>query len=105
MNLFKKTIISLLAMLPLGAISYAAEFEQHVDANKVDIKAEFERRLLDYELPQKYYDFLQRQNIQSLDELVTDENQAQYRRLLEEFEKDSAILMAVGGTISFGGTF
>lgn len=106
MNLFKKTIISLLAMLPLGAISYAAEFESKVENNKADIKSEFERRLLEDELPQKYYDYLQRQNILNMDELVDGKNQEHYLRLLKEFEKDiGSAVMATSGAISIGGTF
>lgn len=106
MNLFKKTIISLLAMLPFGAIAYAAEFESNVDVGIGDVQAEFERRLLDHELPEKYYNYLQRQNIVSLDELVADRNHAHYLRLLEEFEKDIENgIMASSGAISIGGTF
>lgn len=106
MNLFKKTVISLLAMLPLGAVSYAAEFENKVDVNKADIQAEFERRLLDYELPSKYYNYLQRQSIESLDDLVADKNHAHYLRMLKEFEKDiQGGVMASSGAISIGGTF
>lgn len=106
MSLFKKTVISLLAILPLGAISYAAEFENNIETNKADIKSEFERRLLEDELPQKYYDYLQRQNILNMDELVDGKNQEHYLRLLKEFEKDiGSAVMATSGAISIGGTF
>jgi len=107
MSPFKKVLLSLLSMLPLGSISYAADFESSVDMNKaVNVQEEFEIRLERNELPEKYYNYLGQQNILSMDDLVSERNLEHYRKMLKEFELDIKNgVYAAGGAISIGGTF
>lgn len=107
MNIFKKTILSLLSTLPLGAISHAAEFEKNVDMSKwTNVQTEFEQRLQANELPEKYYNYLSQQNIIDMDELTAERNHSHYQRLLKEFQLDLQHgVYAASGAISIGGTF
>lgn len=107
MSPFKKIILSVLSALPLGSISYAADFQNSVDVKEItNVQQEFEARLQANELPEKYYNYLGQLNILSMDELVAERNLEHYRKMLKEFELDiQSGVMAAGGAISIGGTF
>ena len=58
----KKVLLSIIATLPLGAISYAADYERNVEVPDVgDLAVEFEEELLQFSLPNKYYDYMEKQ--------------------------------------------
>lgn len=100
----RKLILSLLAILPISSIAFAADFQ----LNKVDepkcpeeIEDEFLQRLEDQQLPLKYYRFLRDHKIKSTEELLSEENEKLRKRLIEEYNKDYVAPMArESGTIS-----
>lgn len=108
MNPLRKILLTLLAALPLGAVSYAADFENQIDMSQwtpEQIKAEFDYRLQAHELPEKYYEYLNKLGIVSVDELVAARNYNYYQRMLREFKLDHQIgVYAASGTLSIGTT-
>lgn len=108
MNVLRKILLTLLATLPLGAVSYAADFENQVDMSKwtpEQIKTEFDYRLQAHELPEKYYEYLNRLGIVSMDELIAARNFNYYQRMLNEFKADHQIgIYATSGALSIGTT-
>lgn len=109
MNPLKKILLMLLTTLPLGAVSYAAEFESQVDMSKwtpEEIKAEFDYRLQAEELPEKYYAYLARLGIVSMDELTAAKNFNYYQHMLREFKADHQMgVYRMSGSISIGTAF
>lgn len=109
MNPLRKILLTLLATLPLGAVSYAAEFENQIDMSKwtpEQIKAEFDYRLQAHELPEKYYEYLNKLGIVSMDELTAARNFNYYERMLKEFKGDQKIgVYATSGALSIGTAF
>jgi|GEM_PF-3571213 len=109
MNPLKKMLLTLLATLPLGAVSYAADFESQVDMSKwtpEQIKSEFDYRLQARELPEKYYEYLGKLGIGSMDDLTAARNLGYYQRMLKEFKADHKIgVYAISGQLSIGTAF
>lgn len=109
MNPLKRILLTLLATLPLGAVSYAAEFESQVDMSKwtpEEIKAEFDYRLQADQLPEKYYEYMEKLGIISMDELTAAKNYNYYQRMLKEFKTDHEIgVYRMSGALSIGTTF
>ena len=101
-------LLALLATLPLGAVSYAADFESQVDMSKwtpEKIKAEFDDRLQANELPEKYYEYLNQLGIARMEDLVAAKNHEHYKRLLKEFKSDKEMgVFMLTGAISIGTT-
>lgn len=109
MSPMKRMLLTLLATLPFGAVSYAAEFENQVDMSKwtpEQIKAEFDYRLQANELPEKYYEYLSKLGIGSMEELTAARNFSYYERMLKEFKGDHKIgVYATSGALSIGTAF
>lgn len=109
MNPLKRILLTLLATLPLGAVSYAAEFESQVDMSKwtpEQIKAEFDYRLQVNDLPEKYYEYLGKLGIVSMDELTAAKNFDYYQRMLKEFKTDHQMgVYRMSGALSIGTAF
>lgn len=109
MNPIKRLLLTLLATLPLGAVSYAAEFENQVDMGKwtpEQIKAEFDYRLQANELPEKYYEYLGKLGIVNMDDLTAEKNLNYYQRMLKEFKADHEIgVYRMSGALSIGTAF
>lgn len=108
MNVFKKMLLAALASLPLGAVSYAAAYEGQIDTpawTPEEIKAEFDARLQNYGLPERYYDYLNQLGIVNIEELNAAKNLEHYKRLLREFKIDKKIgVFRMSGAISIGTT-
>ncbi len=106
MNPLKKAIFWLLAILPLGSISYAADYELHVETpDSGDIISQFEESFSEETLPQKYYYYMDKHGIITLEDLRAERNYRHFLQMLLEFEKDSQYgVTASGGAISIGGT-
>jgi hypothetical protein len=100
----RKLILSLLAILPISSIAFAADFQlNNVDEPKCpeEIEDEFLQRLEDQQLPLKYYRFLRDHKIKSTEELLSEENEKLRKRLIEEYNKDYVAPMGrESGTIS-----
>ena len=105
--MFRKIMLTLVAILPLGAASYAADFEQKNLGMDVDVQEEFEFLLKNYQLPEKYYNFLIRNGYVDVEQFLAEQNLSQYLKMLEEFKSDinNGMLQAAGSSISIGGTF
>ncbi len=105
MNPLKKAIFWLLAILPLGSISYAADYELHVETPDAgDIISQFEERLSEENLPLKYYNYMGENGIVDLDDLRAERNYRHFLQMLLEFEKDTLFGMtASSGQLSIGG--
>ncbi|MBT4761043.1 MAG: hypothetical protein HOO06_05035 [Bdellovibrionaceae bacterium] len=100
----KKAIISLLAILPISSIAFAADYNLNsvdVPVEPEQVEEEFLQRLEDNQLPLKYYRFLKEHKIENSDQLLSDDNLEKKNRLLDEYSKDYvAPLGRVSGTIS-----
>lgn len=108
MNVFKRMLLTALASLPLGAVSYAAAYEGQVDTpawTPEEIRAEFDARLQTYGLPERYYDYLNQFGIVNIEELTATRNLEHYQRLLKEFKIDKKVgVFRMSGAISIGTT-
>lgn len=105
--MFRKIILALIAVFPLGAISYAADYEQKNNSGSTDVRQEFEFLLKSYQLPEKYYNYLDKNGYVDVEQFLAERNLDQYLKMLEEFENDldNGIFQAAGATISIGGSF
>lgn len=103
--MFKKCLISILAILPLGAASYAAQFEKAIEQkSEEELQVEFDYKIQNNELPKKYYQYLIKNNILSIEELYGCQNEMHYERLLSVYlEEQNALFMRYAGSISLGG--
>lgn len=108
MKQLKRILLTMIASLPLGAVSYAAAFEGQVDQpswTPEQIKTEFDARLMSNGLPSRYYDYLDRAGIVTMEELIADKNLEHYERLLKEFNVDKKMgVFRMAGAISIGTT-
>ncbi len=87
----RKTVISLLAMLPISSIAFAAEYKLHFDdtvKDSVEIEKEFLQKLEGNQLPLKYYRFLKKHSIRTSDQLELEENLVNKDLLIEEYIDD-----------------
>ena len=105
--MFRKIILALVAVLPLGSVSYAANYAQKNQSSSTDIREEFEFLLKNYQLPEKYYNYLYKNGYVDVEQFLAERNLDQYLKMLEEFESDmdGGIFQAAGATISIGGSY
>ena len=100
----KKILLSLLTILPISSIAFAAEFQLHNLGEKKcpeEIEEEFLQRLEEQNLPLKYYQFLKKHQIGSTVDLMSDEFASHKKRLIDEYTNDYVTPIArEGGTIS-----
>lgn len=84
MKQIRKIILALLSILPIQAISFAAEFSESVEFPSVDLKKleeEFFNKLDNKMLPPKYYTFLEKHEIYSSEELKQENADILYKLL------------------------
>lgn len=101
MKPFKKAVLFLASLLPIPAISFAADFNNQIETPQIsafDLEQEFFRRLESDLLPGKYYKFFEQNQIFCPEDLVQPRNQKFRDRALKQFEKDlkDITLMASG---------
>ena len=104
MKLFKRTLIQLLAVMPIASISFAADFNLNIDKDEPSadkVRQEFLQKLQENQLPLKYYRFLKEHNIKDTKTLMSEEYDLERERLMEEYLKDYVVPYArSSGTIS-----
>jgi hypothetical protein len=82
------------------------DFDIATDATPEQIKAEFDYRLQVNELPEKYYEYLGKLGIVSMDELTAAKNFDYYQRMLKEFKTDHQMgVYRMSGALSIGTAF
>lgn len=104
MKPFKKMIWSMMTLLPISSIAFAAEYNLQIEDKPLDpkvVEEEFMQRLGDNQLPLKYYRYLQDHQIYNSDLLRSKEFEAQRKRMLDEYIKDfKDVYSRSSGTIS-----
>ena len=93
MKSVKRKVLFLLTLIPFlpASIAFAVDFGSQVAAPVVsafDLEEEFARRLDRNLLSAKYYNFLEKENINSLEELNSPENKKNKKRMLKTFTKE-----------------
>ena len=92
MNLAKKIILSILSVLPIQAIVFAADFNEQIDTGSleeaINLNDEFIRRYDGKFLPDLYYKLLEAEGIYNIDDLLDPENADIIRRALKKFAQD-----------------
>lgn len=90
----RRSVLGLLSMLPISSVAFASEFASSIGSqNKPNLKTfdyegELMRRLDEGSLNEKYYDYMKRHNIPSL-EALNSKSFAKYKsRLTKEFVSD-----------------
>lgn len=91
MSIFKRVSVFFLSLLPIKAISYAAEYNSNVEYPILDsqqIKEEFLGKLDNMLLHQKYYDFMAKKNINNTTELLHIKNVTALNSAVKQYAKD-----------------
>ena len=100
----KKAFISLLTMLPISSIAFAADYNLNSigdSQDSIEVEEEFLQRLEDNQLPLKYYRFLKQHQISNSEQLQSDEYSEHKNRLLDEYFNDfKSPMERASGTIS-----
>ena len=104
MNLAKKIILSLLSLLPIQAIVFAADFDKQVDTETyeevINLNDEFIRRYVGKFLPELYYKLLEAEGIENLADLLKPENSEIKRRAIKKFVQDWLDMKLMGSSSS-----
>ena len=105
MKQIRKVILVLLSILPIKAISFAAEYGESVEFPSVDLKKmeeEFFNKLDNKLLPPKYYVFLEKHEIYTSTELKEERNAGTLYKVLFRYSVeriDSKILASTASSI------
>lgn len=101
MSHIRKIILFLLSFLPIQAIAYAVEYNNTVSSEKInefDIESEFLERLENGTLTEKYYNFLKKYGIYSVEDLYGNENRRVRARILDAFGKELRDTILMNGS-------
>lgn len=105
MTKIKKVIFVLLSFLPIHAIALAVEYNANVAFPAIDQKAlreEFLKKLDSEQLPEKYYNFLEKNGIFSSDDLIKRESSSILRRVLKKYCEeriDEKVMASIASSI------
>gem|GEM_PF-5577103 len=95
-RLFKRIILSILAIIPIASISFAAKSKKSQSTDDffrvsiADLEDEFIRFLEAGILGEKYYDLLEKHRILTTEDLMLEENEATLELLLKTYVADKA---------------
>jgi len=86
----RRKILGMLSLLPISSVAFASDFAKKLGggndpgATDFDYEGEMMRRLQDHTLGEKYYDFLNRHEIQNVQALSSDQFLRHRDRLTKE---------------------
>jgi hypothetical protein len=111
MNKKRRSLLGFLSLLPISSVAFAQEINSAMDSilpgsTYQDYESEMIRRFLEGTLSPKYYDFLDRHGIPSIESLRDPQYSRHLARLVKEFIADlipnsNDVQSLSAGTLSF----
>lgn len=105
MKKIKKVLFVLLSLLPIQAIALAMEYNSNVALPAIDqdaLKEEFLKKLDSEQLPEKYYNFLEKNGIFSTDDLIKRQSSSILRKVLKKYAEeriDEKVMASIASSI------